>query len=46
MNGRKLEGSIPWQQLNRSLIFELDHQAKAAAAADKCCEVNIPKLVK
>ncbi len=46
MNGRKLEGSIPWQQLEPLINFELDHQAKAAAAADKCCEVNIPKLVK
>jgi protein-disulfide isomerase len=46
MNGRKLEGSIPWQQLELLINFELDHQAKAAQAADKCCEVNIPKLVK
>ncbi|MGD1092717.1 MAG: thioredoxin domain-containing protein [Bryobacteraceae bacterium] len=47
MNGRKLEGGIPWQQLEPLINFELDHQAKAAAAeSDKCCEVAIPKLVK
>jgi protein-disulfide isomerase len=47
MNGRKLEGGIPWQQLEPLINFELDHQAKAATAeSDKCCEVAIPKLVK
>ena len=46
MNGRKLEGSIPWEQLQALINFELDHQVKAAESADKCCEVTIPKLVK
>jgi protein-disulfide isomerase len=46
LNGRKLEGSVPWQTLEQVINMELDHQAKAAEAADKCCEVTIPKIVK
>lgn len=48
MNGRKLEGGIPWPTLQQLIDIELDHQAKVAAAAadEKCCEVSIPKIGK
>ncbi|HLH40426.1 MAG TPA: thioredoxin domain-containing protein [Bryobacteraceae bacterium] len=45
LNGRKLEGGVPWQTLETLINIELDHQAKMAEA-DKCCEVGIPKVVK
>jgi protein-disulfide isomerase len=46
INGRKIEGGIPWPNLEALINLEIAHQAKAAEAADKCCEVTIPKLVK
>lgn len=46
LNGRKIEGGVPWQTLEQLINIELDHQAKSAEAADKCCEVTIPKIVK
>ena len=46
LNGRKLNGGVPWQSFEPLIHFELDHQAALAKADDKCCEVNIPKLVK
>ena len=45
LNGRKLEGGLPWQTLETLINIELDHQAKMAEA-EKCCEVGIPKIVK
>lgn len=45
LNGRKLEGGVPWETLQTLINIELDHQAKMAEA-EKCCEVSIPKLVK
>lgn len=46
LNGRKLEGGIQWQVLEQLINIELDHQAKAGDAGEKCCEVTIPKIVK
>jgi len=48
INGRKLEGAVPWETLQTLINMELDHQAKAAAPAakDECCTVTIPKIVK
>ena len=46
LNGRKIEGGIPWPTLEQLINIELDHQAKSADAGEKCCEVTIPKLVK
>ncbi len=47
LNGRRLEGAIPWEMLEQLIKLELDHQTKTAATADeKCCEVTIPKLGK
>lgn len=46
LNGRKLEGAVPWQNLEQLINLELEHQAKAKESADKCCEVSLPKLGK
>ena len=46
LNGRKLEGGVQWQVLEQLINMELEHQIKAREAAEKCCEVSIPKLVK
>jgi protein-disulfide isomerase len=46
INGRKLEGGLPWQTLDTLLKMEIEHQAKEADAGEKCCEVSLPKIVK
>lgn len=49
VNGRKIEGAVPWENLQALLKAEIDHQAKAAALTskdDSCCTVTIPKIVK
>ena len=46
INGRKLEGGIPWKTLDTVIKMELERHAKAAADAEKCCEVTLPKIVK
>jgi protein-disulfide isomerase len=43
LNGRKLEGGVPWPTLEQLVNLEIEHQAKAAEA-DKCCEVSLPKI--
>lgn len=46
INGRKLEGALPWTTLDTLIKMELDHQAKEADAGEKCCEVGPQKVVK
>jgi protein-disulfide isomerase len=50
VNGRRIDGAVPWENLKLLITEELDHQTKAAAAAsskdDSCCTVTIPKIVK
>jgi len=46
VNGRKIEGGIPWPNLEQLIKAELDHKAKNPDADDKCCEVTIPRVVK
>ncbi len=47
LNGRKLEGGLPWATLEQLINIELEHQTAAAKAADDaCCTVQIPKIVK
>jgi protein-disulfide isomerase len=46
INGRKLEGAVPWETVQAIIKAELDHQAAAAPAKDDCCTVAIPKIVK
>lgn len=42
VNGRKLEGNIPWTNLKAIIDWELDYQKTAANAGEKCCEVKLP----
>ncbi|MGH8335460.1 MAG: thioredoxin domain-containing protein [Gammaproteobacteria bacterium] len=46
INGRRLVGNVPWQNLKQLVDFELEYQKtapKTASKADeKCCEVKIP----
>lgn len=52
MNGRRIQGGLPWQTLEQLINIELDHQAdlsrqtKTAKADDSCCEVKIPTILK
>jgi protein-disulfide isomerase len=48
VNGRKLEGAVPWETLQVLIKMELDHQAAAAKPAEKddCCTVKIPTIIK
>jgi protein-disulfide isomerase len=42
INGRKLVGNMEWPMLQQLIQMELDYQAKAHDAGEKCCEVKIP----
>jgi len=46
LNGRKLEGGLPWQTMEQLITLEVEHQAKAHDAGEKCCEVSLPKIGK
>jgi protein-disulfide isomerase len=49
VNGRKIEGAVPWDTLQALIKVELAHQANGAAVTSKdesCCTVTIPKIVK
>ncbi len=49
VNGRRIDGAVPWENLQALIKVEIDHQAKAAAVTskdDSCCTVTIPKIVK
>lgn len=49
MNGRKLEGGLPWNSLEQLIKIEIDHSAKSAVAAksaEECCTLQIPKVGK
>ncbi|HEY7337351.1 MAG TPA: thioredoxin domain-containing protein [Bryobacteraceae bacterium] len=47
LNGRKLVDQMAqWQTLQQLITLELDHQAKAAEEAEKCCTVEIPQIGK
>jgi protein-disulfide isomerase len=46
INGRKLEGAVPFETVQAIIKTELDYQAKAAPAKDECCTVTIPKIGK
>lgn len=46
VNGRKIEATA-WQQLANLIRYELDYQKTAVnPAGEKCCEVQIPGMVK
>jgi protein-disulfide isomerase len=45
VNGRTETGALPWDRLSSLLDFELNRPKEfAAPAAEKCCEVVIPKV--
>jgi protein-disulfide isomerase len=48
VNGRRIEGAVPWENLQALIKAEIDHQSKAAAVSkdESCCTVTIPKIVK
>lgn len=47
VNGRRIEGAVPWENLQALIKMEIDHQAKTAAPKDdSCCTVKIPTIVK
>lgn len=45
LNGRRLVGSIDWQNLQKLIEFELDYQ-KTASANESCCTVAVPMVAK
>jgi protein-disulfide isomerase len=42
INGRKLVGQIPWQQLRQIIDYEIGFVKAHPAEAESCCEVKIP----
>jgi protein-disulfide isomerase len=47
LNGRKLmDQSAQWPTLQQLITLEIDHQAKVKEEAEKCCVVEIPKIIK
>lgn len=52
LNGRRLVGSLPWDNIKAIIQADLDYDkahavvATAAPADDKCCEVTIPSPLK
>jgi protein-disulfide isomerase len=46
INGRRLVGNYPWQNLEQVIRQELDYQSASADAGEKCCEVTIPNPLK
>ena len=45
INGRRIPGSIPWQNLKQLIDAELEFAKIANAADEKCCEVKIPSAL-
>ncbi len=45
LNGRRLTGSLPWQNLKQLIELEIDYQKAHPDAGEKCCEVKIPSLI-
>jgi protein-disulfide isomerase len=47
MNGRKLMDQMAqWSTLQQLIALEVDHQAKVKEDAEKCCVLEIPKIIK
>ena len=45
INGRPFSGSVPWEQLQQLIQFEIDYQKVAKNAGDNCgCELKLPSL--
>ncbi len=47
LNGRKLiDQTAQWPTLEQLITLEIDHDAKVKEEAEKCCVVEIPKIIK
>jgi protein-disulfide isomerase len=47
LNGRKLMDQLAqWPTLQQLITLEIDHEAKVKEDAEKCCVVEIPKIIK
>ncbi|MCC7156338.1 MAG: DsbA family protein [Bryobacterales bacterium] len=42
VNGRKIAGNIPWQNLKMVIDWDLDYSKRTGLTAEKCCEVTLP----
>ena len=45
VNGRRLVGNYPWQNIEQIISGELNYQKTAHDAGEKCCEVSIPSAL-
>jgi len=45
LNGRKIPGYVPWENLKQIIQFELNYQATAKNAGEKCCVAPSPSLL-
>jgi hypothetical protein len=41
-----MDQTAQWPTLEQLITLEIDHEAKVKEEAEKCCVVEIPKLVK
>jgi protein-disulfide isomerase len=42
INGRRLEGNLPWQNLKAIIDWDLDYAKKTGTGGEQCCEVRLP----
>ena len=45
INGRRIAGYVPWENLKTILEFEIGYQAKAKNAGEQCCTLPTPSLL-
>jgi protein-disulfide isomerase len=45
LNGRRLVGNYPWQNLEQIINGELSYQKTAKDAGERCCEIKIPSAL-
>jgi protein-disulfide isomerase len=45
INGRRIPGSIPWQNMKQLIDAELEYAKTAVDTSEKCCEVKIPSVL-
>jgi protein-disulfide isomerase len=45
VNGRRVVGNVPWQQLKQIVDHEIEY-AKTHGGGEKCCELTLPSPVK
>lgn len=46
INGRRIQGSLQWEQLKSIIDWELDYTKRTGIGGDKCCEVTLPTPIK